>query len=171
MLMKTKFEISVWNSIEEEPSRLDTSEYGLRRFSRFEHTEIIEDASCFYQETKMHRDMTTLVGNLRSDSLFTQLSELEKKRAYSKLSTFVRCMGWSLDVLQDSVSIDDFIDDSIVLRFPRNRDIKLNLYFDEDSQDPNSPEECFLSYYQKGKRRVEYDNISTIVERLKQLLR
>ena len=79
-------------------------------------------------------------------------------------------MGLDFNLHKDIVQIDDMIDDSIVVRFVKRKDIRLNIYFDEDSYDDGSMEEAYLSYKSKGVRYVENNSIEEAVRHLKQLL-
>ena len=97
---------------------------------------------------------------------------MEKKTqiAIRKLSEFGELMGLDFNLHKDIVQIDDMIDDSIVVRFVKRKDIRLNIYFDEDSYDDGSLEEAYLSYKSKGVRYVENNSIEEAVRHLKQLL-
>lgn len=102
---------------------------------------------------------------LKSDN---QYSEEKLYAATKKLSRFLYGLGELFERSQLSIHIDDFIEDSIVLRFKRECDIRVNIYFNEDLE--YESEECYLSFRQNGKRIVEANNINNITKFLKKLL-
>ena len=59
-------------------------------------------------------------------------------------------MGVDFNLHKDIVQIDDMIDDSIVVRFVKRKDIRLNIYFDEDSYDDGSMEEVAAYAFSSG---------------------
>ena len=95
-------------------------------------------------------------------------SEEKLYPATKKLSRFLYGLGDIFDRSQLTIHIDDFIEDSIVLRFTRESDIRVNIYFSEDLE--YESEECYLSFRRNGKRIVEANNISNITKLLKTLL-
>lgn len=148
-----------------------TSEIPYRRFSRFSHHVLIEDASMFYAREHNISSMQEIAICLRGDIVGRNIDEIQLQKALNKMSTLVREMGWALDSIRDYVRFDDFIDDSVVVRFPHNKDIRLNIYFDDEAQEDNSSEECYLSYRKQGRRCVESDSIVNVSKKLKQLLK
>ena len=66
--------------------------------------------------------------------------------------------------------IEDLIEDSISVRFGKRRDMKLNIYYDQDAEDDDSFEEAFLTYKVDGIRYVENNSIQNAVRSIKKLL-
>ena len=136
----------------------------------FDAVVAIADASSQYPLLRKQRNIAFLCNKFERILQETEVMEKKTQIAIRKLSEFGELMGLDFNLHKDIVQIDDMIDDSIVVRFVKRKDIRLNIYFDEDSYDDGSMEEAYLSYKSEGVRYVENNSIEEAVRHLKQLL-
>lgn len=138
--------------------------------SGYDSVSVIKGKSWDSSKNRRQNNISILCSHFKESVISVGIDPQRLHCAIRKLSDFVELMDLDLDIEKDVFEIEDLIEDSISVRFGRRRDMKLNIYYDQDAEDDDSFEEAFLTYKVNGIRYVENNSIQNAVRLIKKLL-
>lgn len=97
----------------------------------------------------------------------TTIPQMQLARAISKITEFVDCMDGLFSLDDDSLFLDTSDEECVSVKFKRDRNMSLDIYFDEEEDLVN---EAYLCFMVKGKLRIMNDSIPNIAVVIKDLL-
>ena len=109
----------------------------------------------------------SLLEELRNVGEYQSIKDLVE----AKIESFVHELSLnSLDMIS-SYHIENIVGHSIILRFSKRQDIRLNLYLEDfDEMEIDNFDEAYLSYLQDSKRTIIVGSISQVAPKLVSLL-
>lgn len=108
-------------------------------------------------------------------SLLEELRDIEeyqsiKSLVESKMESFFHELSLQSIEMVSTYHIENIIGNSILMRFSKRPDIRLNLYLEDDSKEFGNNEEACLSYIMDSKRTILIGSIDQITPKLVSLL-
>ncbi len=97
----------------------------------------------------------------------TTISQMQLARAISKITEFVDYMDGMFSLDDDSLFLDTSDEECVSVKFKRDRNMALDIYFDDEEDLVN---EAYLSFMVKGKLQIMNDSIPNIALVIKDLL-
>ena len=91
-------------------------------------------------------------------------------KAATKLYSFLELMGDRIDIRNKILSIGNTTDESIVVDFSPEKNMRLVIYYNDRGDDDIDVEEAFLDYEIEGEYFLMNNTLFQIAERIKQLL-
>lgn len=95
------------------------------------------------------------------------VSQVQLDRAINKMTEFVDCMDGLFNLDDDSLFLDTSDEECVSVKFKRDRNMSLDIYFDDEE---NLVNEAYLSFMVKGKLQIMNDSIPNIAVVIKDLL-
>lgn len=139
--------------------------------SGYDTSTVIEGNDWDMAKSRRQRNMSMLASWLKNSLKGDEICDNRINCAIRKLSDFVELMDMDLDIDRDFFEIETLIEDSIAIRFRNRRDLKLNIYYDEEVEEDDSFDEAYVSYKLDGIRYVENNTIFQAVKIIKKLLK
>lgn len=123
----------------------------------------------YMAETKFKREVNYKL------SLLEELRDIEeyqsiKSLVESKMESFFHELSLQSIEMVSTYHIENIIGNSILMRFSKRPDIRLNLYLEDDSKEFGNNEEACLSYIMDSKRTILIGSIDQITPKLVSLL-
>ena len=91
-------------------------------------------------------------------------------KAATKLYSFLDLMGDRIDIRNKILSLGNTTEESIVVDFSPERNIRLVIYYNDGGENDVDVEEAFLDYEIDGEYYLMNNTLFQIAERIKQLL-
>lgn len=91
-------------------------------------------------------------------------------KAATKLYSFLDLMGDRIDIRNKILSLGNTTEESIVVDFSPERNMRLVIYYNDEGEDDIDVEEAFLDYEIDGEYYLMNNTLFQIAERIKQLL-
>ena len=123
----------------------------------------------YIAETKFKREVNYKL------SLLEELGDIEdyqsvKSLMESKIDSFFHELSLHSIEMVSSYHIENIIGNSILMRFSKRPDIRLNLYLEDTFEELGNNEEACLSYIMDSKRTIVIGSIDQITPKLVSLL-
>lgn len=99
------------------------------------------------------------------------MTDRQVDKAASKMFAFLEAMNDGIDIADEVLSFGNTSEGSIIVGFRQRRDMKLTIYFENETcGDIPDYEEAFLYYEENGEYHMTNDTLNQIVEKIKSLI-
>ena len=141
-----------------------------RRFSNYElPVEMVIDRPSLV-EGRLSKDSSIAAGMVRGIQVRSGIEDRLVSKAASKLYSLLELVGDRVDIQNRILSIGHTSDESIVVDFAPERNMRLVIYYNDDADEDEDVEEAFLDYEHNGEYYLVNNTLYQIAEKLKELL-
>ena len=141
-----------------------------RRFSNFEIPAEKEMERPSLVEGRLSKDSSIAAGMVRGLQSRSGIEDGLVSKAASKLYSFLEFVGDRVDIKDKVLSLGHTTDESIVVDFAPERNMRLVIYYNDDAKEDEDVEEAFLDYEYNGEYYLVNNTLYQIAEKLKELL-
>ena len=130
----------------------------------------VKHENAAYLVDRDERFSALVASRLRMGLALHELSEATFRRALDKVTDFIYAMEGSFDIDNDRIEYETIIEDSVVVKFSSHPQMRLNIYYDDESIGDGNPEESYLLYEKQGRMTLVSDTIRNNVALIREIL-
>ena len=143
---------------------------GYQSFSNYDIAIGMESDKPGLLESNLSRQSSIAAGMIRVLQSYSGMEDNLVSKAATKLYSLLELMEDRIDIQNKVLRLGQTLEESIVVDFSPERNIRLVIYYNDDAQEDEDVEEAFLDYEINGDYYLVNNTLFQIAEKLKELL-